>query len=33
MYVLVKVDLAAFRGCATDTLFAEALLAEESVLV
>lgn len=33
MYVLVKVDLDAFRGCSTDALFAEELLAEESVLV
>lgn len=33
MYVLVRVDLDAFRGCSTDTLFAEELLAEESVLV
>lgn len=33
MYVLVRVDLEAFRGCSTDTMFAEELLAEESVLV
>lgn len=33
MYVLVRVDLQAFRGCSTDTLFAEELLSEESVLV
>lgn len=33
MYMLVRVDLEAFRGCSTDALFAEELLAEESVLV
>ena len=33
MYVLVKLDLDAFRGCSSDVLFAEELLAEESVLV
>ena len=29
MYVLVKLDLDAFRGCSSDVLFAEELLAEE----
>ena len=33
MYVLIQVDLNAFRDCSTDVRFAEKLLAEESVLV
>ena len=33
MYVLVKIDLNAFKGCSTATFFAEGLLSEESVLV
>ena len=33
MYLLVKIDLCAFRGCLTTSHFAESLLSEESVLV
>ena len=33
MYVLIRVDLSAFKDCPTDVKFAEELLAEESVLV
>lgn len=33
MYVLIQVDLSAFKDCPTDVKFAEELLAEESVLV